>query len=138
MRGRHCPACATRAVYRQRPPVHATTRSQAAPALTHTLSSGRLRCSMPPNIEFRDAANAVLFRESLSSDYPLEDVFAQYYPDAPPTLLFYVHGGIALPRQTTLRSLHGLHAIRELPVVVWARMPVSADPTYSPQWRSAT
>ncbi|KAJ2774384.1 hypothetical protein IWQ57_000843 [Coemansia nantahalensis] len=92
---------------------------------------------MQPNIEFRDANNALLFRESLSNDYPLEEVFAQYYPDAPRALMFYVHRSIALPRQTTLRSLHSLHAIRELPVVVWARMPVASDPSYSPQWQSS-
>ncbi|PIA17371.1 hypothetical protein COEREDRAFT_7716 [Coemansia reversa NRRL 1564] len=94
--------------------------------------------SMLPNIEFRDAVNSILFRESLSEDYPLEDVFMQYYPDSPQSLLFYMQENIALPRKTTLGGLFKQYNIRELPVVIWARMPVSANPGHQPQWQVVT
>ncbi|KAJ2616012.1 hypothetical protein H4S08_000973 [Coemansia sp. RSA 1365] len=94
--------------------------------------------SMIPNIEFRDAVNSILFRESLSEDYPLEDVFMQYYPDSPQSLLFYMQGNIALPRRSTLGGLFKQYNVRELPVVIWARMPVSANPGHQPQWQAVT
>ncbi|KAJ2781668.1 hypothetical protein H4R18_002721 [Coemansia javaensis] len=105
---------------------HPTQRGSAAPNM-HRMS---------PNVEFRDAANTVLFQELLSGDYPLEEIFGQYYPDAPSTLLFYMEGNIALPRSTTLRSLHSQCEIRRLPVVIWVRMPVPANPQHTPQWQA--
>ncbi|KAJ1732386.1 hypothetical protein LPJ61_002069 [Coemansia biformis] len=113
--------------------------SSRAPAARH-IGAARPTPTMPsmqPNVEFRDAANSLLFREALSSDYPFEDVFAQYYPDAPRSILFYIQGNIALPGRTTLNILYNQYNMRQHPVVVWARVPVATDPHYMPQWRSS-
>ncbi|KAJ1836492.1 hypothetical protein LPJ63_000280 [Coemansia sp. RSA 2711] len=91
---------------------------------------------MRPNIEFRDAANTLLFREAISGDYPLEDIFTQYYPDAPRSLLFYMCGNIALPKRSTLNEVFSQYAIQHLPVVIWAKMPVALDPDHEPQWQA--
>ncbi|KAJ2909762.1 hypothetical protein GGI21_001557 [Coemansia aciculifera] len=90
--------------------------------------------NMPDNIEFRDAANSVLFRESLSLDYPLEDVFYMYYPKAPRSLMFYLEDNVALPKSTTLRAVFSMHNGKPIPVVIWARIPVVINPERTPQW----
>ncbi|KAJ1962519.1 hypothetical protein GGI12_002603 [Dipsacomyces acuminosporus] len=88
--------------------------------------------SSPPNVEFRDASDGVLFQETLSYDYALEDVFYQYYPSAPRSLIFYTYGNIALPKRITLNELFTRCNVRELPVVVWVKIPVSSA---HPQWK---
>ncbi|KAJ1944321.1 hypothetical protein GGF37_002246 [Kickxella alabastrina] len=90
--------------------------------------------SAMPNVEFRDASNTVLFDESLSDDYPLEDVFYQYYPTAPRALLFYFSGNIALPKRSTLESIFAQFSVRKLPVIIWTRMPIATNPGHTPQW----
>ncbi|KAJ2497992.1 hypothetical protein GGH96_004669 [Coemansia sp. RSA 1972] len=90
------------------------------------------------NIEFRDATNAVLFRETISTDYSFEDIFTQYYPDAPRSLLFYISGGIVLPKQSTLSSVFSQYNVDQLPVVIWAKMPIASDPAHTPQWQEIT
>ncbi|KAJ2632959.1 hypothetical protein H4R22_000858 [Coemansia sp. RSA 1290] len=90
--------------------------------------------AMEPNIEFRDASNAVLFRETISGDYPLEDIFNQYYPDSPRSLLFYIQDKIALPKKSTLNGILNQYNFQSLPVVVWAKVPVVANPNHTPQW----
>ncbi|KAJ2865691.1 hypothetical protein GGH94_002052 [Coemansia aciculifera] len=90
--------------------------------------------SMPVNVEFRDAANSVLFRESLSLDYPLEDVFYLYYPTAPRSLMFYLEGNVALPKSTTLDTIFSMCSNKHIPVVVWARIPAVINPEHTPQW----
>ncbi|KAJ2112181.1 hypothetical protein IW146_004805 [Coemansia sp. RSA 922] len=90
--------------------------------------------SMPVNVEFRDAANSVLFRESLSLDYPLEDVFYLYYPTAPRSLMFYLEGNVALPKSTTLDAVFSMCSNKRIPVVVWARIPAVINPEHAPQW----
>ncbi|KAJ2853074.1 hypothetical protein FB639_006605 [Coemansia asiatica] len=99
------------------------------------MSEDQNRDRPPSNIEFRDASNSILFVEHLSSDYPLEDVFYQYFPDAPQALLFYVFGDVALPKQSTLSDIFSEFTIQELPVVVWVKMPVPYAPGLSPKWK---
>ncbi|KAJ2348168.1 hypothetical protein GGH91_001514, partial [Coemansia sp. RSA 2671] len=90
---------------------------------------------MPDNVEFRDAANSVLFRESLSLDYPLEEVFYLYYPSAPQSLMFYLEGNIALPKSTTLSTVFSMCSNKHIPVVIWARIPAVKNPEHTPQWQ---
>ncbi|KAJ2743542.1 hypothetical protein GGI20_003670 [Coemansia sp. BCRC 34301] len=89
---------------------------------------------MSVNIEFRDAANSVLFRESLSLDYPLEEVFYLYYPTAPMSLMFYLEGNVALPKSTTLNSVFSMCNKRQTLAIIWAKIPVVANPEHAPQW----
>ncbi|KAJ2583661.1 hypothetical protein GGH95_000866 [Coemansia sp. RSA 1836] len=90
--------------------------------------------SMPANVEFRDAANSVLFRESLSLDYPLDEVFYLYYPAAPRSLMFYLEGNVALPKSTTLNTVFSMCNNKHTPVIIWARIPVIINPERAPQW----
>ncbi|KAI9501609.1 hypothetical protein BX070DRAFT_254146 [Coemansia spiralis] len=93
---------------------------------------------MEANIEFRDASDTVLFQESVSNDYPFEDIFYQYCPDAPRSLLFYLQGGLAISKRTTLSEIFDSFEATELPLLVWAKLPTPANPDHCPQWQAAS
>ncbi|KAJ1774002.1 hypothetical protein LPJ74_000101 [Coemansia sp. RSA 1843] len=93
---------------------------------------------MGPNIEFRDATDTVLFQESVSNDYPFEDIFYQYCPDAPRALLFYITDNIAISKRSCLNTVFASFDVKQLPIIVWARLPTPVDPNHCPQWQVIT
>ncbi|KAJ2721963.1 hypothetical protein GGI07_003613 [Coemansia sp. Benny D115] len=86
------------------------------------------------NVEFRDAANQVLFREMLSANYPFEEVFYQYFPSAPRNIVFYITGNVAIPRSATLTDVFSQFSVGQIPIVIWAKAPRTSTREDSPEW----
>ncbi|ORX72815.1 hypothetical protein DL89DRAFT_83221 [Linderina pennispora] len=104
------------------------------PICNRGMSLARGRSRAGHRVEFRDALGSFLFRDILSSDYILEDVFFQYYPNAPRNVIFYTYDQVALPRQTSLGYATRCYGDGGDTIVIWVRQPASADSDYEPRW----
>ncbi|KAJ2400999.1 hypothetical protein GGI23_001683, partial [Coemansia sp. RSA 2559] len=63
-------------------------------------------------------------------------IFYQYCPEAPRTLLFYLAENIAISKRTCLSTMFASFEVKQLPIIVWARLPTPADPNHRPQWQA--